>query len=64
MTERKIITAEMYEYLTGCKPENDDLERVHCLKAGQPGHHSCGWNFKANLPMFMDNDTDCSPVVR
>jgi hypothetical protein len=50
MTE---ITAERFEEATGQKPEYDDLERCNCVKAGQFGHTMCGWNNKANLPVFM-----------
>ena len=48
-----MITAEQYEKATGEKPENDDLERCNCQRAGMPGHYSCGWNYRENLPVFM-----------
>ena len=34
-------------------PEEDDLERCNCEKAGQTGHMMCGWNSKVNLPIYM-----------
>ena len=49
------ITEEMYALATGFAPENDDLERCNCPKAGQMRHAWCGWNYRANLPMFMDS---------
>jgi hypothetical protein len=52
-----MITAEQYEQATGDKPENDDLERCNCERAGQPGHYFCGWNTKENLPVFMVGPT-------
>jgi len=51
--EQDMITAEQFEQATGYKPENDDLDRCNCDRAGQPGHSSCGWNKKENLPVFM-----------
>ena len=47
------ITEEQYIKATGQQPRDDDLERCNCPKAGQSGHGSCGWNHKANLPVFM-----------
>ena len=47
------ITREMYIQATGFEPVDDDLERCNCLKAGQAGHHNCGWNTTYNLPCFM-----------
>ena len=44
-----------YEYFTatGYVPEQDDLERVNCLKAGQIGHFGCGWCNRCDVPMFF-----------
>lgn len=47
------ITAEKFKEATGREPEDDDLERCNCGKAGQMGHFMCGWNSKLNLPVFM-----------
>jgi hypothetical protein len=47
------ITAEMFTAATGRAPENDDLERVNCRYAGAVKHCMCGWNHKANLPVYM-----------
>lgn len=52
------ITAERFEIATGRKPINDDLERSNCPKRGMPGHMSCGWNHKYNLPIFMAPEED------
>lgn len=46
ITRRKFIAA------TGRKPEQDDLERCNCQKAGEIGHWFCGWDYKYDLPMF------------
>ena len=51
-----LITAEMFKEATGHEPEQDDLERCNCQQAGSPMHMYCGWNYKANLPIFMDRD--------
>jgi len=48
-----MITELDFIKATGKVPENDDLERCNCPKAGQLGHWQCGWNLKENLPMFM-----------
>jgi len=47
------ITAELFKQYVGREPEEDDLERCNCEKAGQAGHMMCGWNSKANLPIYM-----------
>lgn len=46
------MTAEQFKALTGFEDTQDDLERVNCPKAGQPGHESCGLN-SYGLPRFM-----------
>lgn len=48
----KEITAEYFMQATGRAPEDDDLERCNCAKAGQMGHFSCGWNYTLNAPCF------------
>lgn len=57
MNDPKPISAEYFERRTGRPPENDDLERVNCPKAGTLGHFGCGWNEAADLPRFMTGDT-------
>ena len=48
------ITAELFKQYVGREPEEDDLERCNCEKAGQTmGHSMCGWNSKVNLPVYM-----------
>jgi hypothetical protein len=48
-----MITAEHFRERVGREPENDDLERSNCPKAGEPGHFCCGWDADADLPEFM-----------
>ena len=47
------ITRKQFIAATGEEPMDDDLDRCNCIKAGQAGHYSCGWNHKHNLPVFM-----------
>ena len=47
-----MITADKFKEATGLDPENDDLERCNCEKAGEPGHYCCGW-CEHNKPVFM-----------
>jgi hypothetical protein len=47
-----IITAETFKAATGRDPENDDLERCNCHRAGELGHQYCGWNQKTNRPQY------------
>lgn len=48
-----MITREKFIQATGHEPENDDLERSNCTKAGELGHFSCGWDEEEDLPRFM-----------
>jgi hypothetical protein len=48
-----MITREHFIERVGREPENDDLERCNCSKAGQIGHWWCGWNTEHDLPQFM-----------
>lgn len=48
-----LITVEQFIEAVGRPPQQDDLERCNCPKAGQPGHWQCGWHKDANLPVFM-----------
>jgi hypothetical protein len=55
------ITAELFKQYVGREPEDDDLERCNCEKAGQAGqagHMMCGWNSKENLPVYMVGRVD------
>lgn len=47
------ITAAYFEKRVGHPPENDDLDRCNCDKAGETGHWYCGWDWEADLPQFM-----------
>lgn len=37
-----VVDEVRYEVLTGYAPENDDLERANCERAGGTGHLACG----------------------
>ena len=46
------ITAEEYQTRFGFAPEQDDLDRVNCEKAGKIGHSMCGICELHNCPRF------------
>jgi len=48
----KAITRENFIEATGREPEQDDLERCNCDKAGEVGHMFCGWDYTLNKPVF------------
>jgi len=48
-----MITAQEFENKTGRVPQDDDLDRVNCDKAGTPGHRQCGWCPVHDAPRFM-----------
>lgn len=41
-TNDNLYTEELFEKIVGRKPEDDDLERANCPKAGETGHNDCG----------------------
>ena len=45
-------TEQYFHNATGVLPQDDDLDRCNCDKAGQIGHYSCGI-CEHNLPKFM-----------
>lgn len=47
------ISAAHFERRMDRKPQDDDLERCNCRKAGQSGHEFCGWNTDLDLPNFI-----------
>jgi hypothetical protein len=51
------ITAEYFTRCTLRQPQDDDLERSNCNKAGQRGHTWCGWNHTLDLPRYMVGDS-------
>jgi hypothetical protein len=58
VTERDLgdendCTAAVFERAVGRPPENDDLDRVTCDKAGEAGHHACGWCPSHDQPRFI-----------
>lgn len=46
------MTAVEFTERTGYAPVQDDLERVNCAEAGEPGHWGCGWCDKHNGPRY------------
>ena len=53
----------MFKAATGNDPIQDDLERCNCPKAGVPGHVGCGWNYRVNQPMFVNQFEEPAVVV-
>lgn len=57
------MTKEEFMAVTGFEPEQDDLERANCPKAGQLGHKACGvcehgmptWTCKDCFPKAVRN---------
>ena len=47
------ITEEYFKEAVGSAPEQDDLDRCNCERAGKVGHFDCGWNTAHNKPNFM-----------
>ena len=61
------ITEARFIEAVGYPPENDDLQRSNCPKAGELGHFFCGWDAEANLPRFMTRPvilTHLQPTMR
>lgn len=56
-----MITARKFKSATGRDPEQDDLERCNCRKAGQMFHLCCGWDKARNLPRFETYGRDRLP---
>jgi hypothetical protein len=55
MTDKDTITVmntKEFMLTTGRLPENDDLERVNCDKAGSDGHIMCGTCKAHNMPVW------------
>jgi len=46
------MSSNEFKEKTGRSPRDDDLDRVGCSKAGQPGHQQCGWCSEHDLPRF------------
>lgn len=46
-----ISTYHFYK-ATGRYPKDDDMERVNCPKAGDPGHAYCGWDHDNEKPVY------------
>jgi len=42
-----------FERAVGRPPVDDDLDRVTCDKAGEAGHHACGWCPTHDQPRFI-----------
>lgn len=63
MKALQIITAEFFQQATGRAPIQDDLERCNCDQAGTMGHDFCGWNYRKNVPSFMNPHDDPAYLV-
>ena len=48
-----MMNAAEFEAKTGRKPEDDDLDRANCNKAGNVNHFTCGWCLPCDLPRFQ-----------
>jgi len=48
-----LIGEDYFEHAVGRPPENDDMERVNCTRAGELGHYHCGWCYLCNKPRYM-----------
>jgi len=48
-----MITAERFEQATGWAPEDDELDRCNCDRAGEVGHYVCGWCKTHDKPFFQ-----------
>jgi hypothetical protein len=46
------IDAKHFKKATGVSPQDDDLERCNCPKAGEMFHTMCGWDRERDLPNF------------
>lgn len=51
-----------FRLATGHWPEQDDLERCNCEKAGEIGHDCCGWDKDRGLPRFIAMALDAKPA--
>jgi hypothetical protein len=47
------ISVEKFIEAVGHPPEEDDLERCNCPKAGQVMHWQCGWCPEHDKPRFL-----------
>ena len=54
----KRISAYEFWLGTGYLPDDDDLERSNCKKAGLFQHKQCGWCYGCSLPVFMGCECD------
>lgn len=58
---RREITAEHFKLVTGVEPEQDDLDRCNCPKAGQHFHYCCGWDWERDRPNFWPKQPEPRP---
>jgi len=47
------VDAREFEWRFGFKPRQDDLHRVNCDQAGEPGHSTCGICPRQDQPTFL-----------
>lgn len=58
MKVKEIMTRHVFKEKVGRWPEQDELERVNCARTRESGHMYCGWNYKHDCPMFMNQNED------
>lgn len=51
-TTTRPIDADTYTAATGRPPQDDDLDRANCDRAGDLGHLACGWDTTRNIPGY------------
>jgi len=47
------VTPEEFTAAYGREPQQDDMHRVNCSRAGNLGHSQCGMCEKHHMPRFM-----------
>lgn len=52
------VDADTYTAATGRPPQDDDLDRANCPKAGDLGHLACGWDATRNVPKTVAMTTN------
>lgn len=51
-TTTRPVDADTYTAATGRPPQDDDLDRANCDRAGDFGHITCGWDTTRNIPGY------------
>ena len=58
-----MITAKKFIERVGRTPEDDDLERSNCYRAGNIMHCACGWCTVCDLPRFECGHILTPPLI-